>query len=605
MIKNIILIFLAICFVLLIISYLLNINQLKLWDSSIIEGINSGKLSTELINAIEDTLALSSTNSGVLPTNIIRNTQTFAVDDVGFKAILLDDNKNDITKIEDLKKYVQNILKPKLSADGLILHYTLDDMTGGKVKNIAEETMNNPDYDGTVIGAITDNLDYKYGKGSMRFRYDAGKQWNESRREYIKIPSIPKTFYDDGDNFKGFTFATWFKTTTNSKPWTRLFEFAVGSGGNHSILAAVSYDNDPKYVFFIHGEDTNEFNFIHTKDNIPIDEWVHIATTISTEGVYTNYMNGVEVSSISPNSIPGVQSTKVNDTKDTQATRVPTNYNRTINYIGKSVWYHGNAGFDGRMNDFRIYRKGLSAVEIMNIYNLRHKKIEYKFSNLKVQIDSKKENVIMNKNNTINTFLDKSGKNRPGYPIPAEIEYCPKKEIIGIRSDQRIDIPNESIDVNTIEFTLAIVINVKNYNNGVKYLVRSNVCHVFEWYIQSNTMVCGLLCNSSIIRYNLGGFNADAVNIYILKMDYNNKVSISINGTNCITSQAFGQERIHTGLISVGYHQSSDTVNFYDFMYISGECYDKDKQPYLEGYLAKKWGLLESLPSSHPARINT
>ena len=639
MIKNIILFFLAICFMLLIISYLLNINQLKLWDSSIIEGVVDGsvsidqtiatnlkkKLSSELIHALDETLALDTTNSGVLPSNILKNIMNLNIDDTGFKTILQKEI-NDITKIAELKKYVRTMLKPKLSSDGLILHYVLDNMTGQKVKNIAEETMQNPDYDGIVTGATIDTYDYKYGDGSMRFRYNASKQFNQS--DYIKIPSIPGTFYDKDEIFRGFTFATWYKTTSNSKPWARLFEFAVGGGGNHTILASVSFGNEMNYTFFVHGSDNYEINLVYTQTPIPTDKWIHIATTISKDGVYTNYINGVETQSNYSNSVAGLNlgTDNIVNTKsyvmitdpDTQSARVPSNYERRENYIGKSVWYNGDGGFDGRMNDFRIYRKGLNAVEIMDIYNLKNPEMEYKFTNLQIQINAKKKNVIMNNNNTVNSFLDESGRNKPGYP-KGDVEYCPKNEIVTILSGQYLEIPNASIE-NT-EFTIAIVANVKNFNPrshyNVNYLIGGD-CNTFELFIHNNTLYCNTTCAGPAISYNMGNFKGDATNMYIIKVDYNNNLTIAINGTTCIDSQNLPHKWelkknnifIGRGPRSVSWdsnpqqYWSSNAILFYEFMYIGGECYDRDKQPYLEGYLAKKWGLLESLPGSHPARTN-
>ena len=52
MIKNIILFFLAIYFVLLIISYILNINEIKLWNSSFIEGVCNDEGTTLSIDQI-------------------------------------------------------------------------------------------------------------------------------------------------------------------------------------------------------------------------------------------------------------------------------------------------------------------------------------------------------------------------------------------------------------------------------------------------------------------------------------------------------------------------------------------------------------------------
>ena len=637
MIKNIILFFLAICFILLIISYILNINQLKLWDSSIIEGATTldnalianskNTISSKVIDEIEVTLGLQNGSSETLPTNIIQNAMAIQVYDAGWKSILENQGKTDIVRIEELKKYVQYSLKPKLSADGLILHYTLDSITGGVVKNIAPETMGESKYDGNIYGAQIDTSDYVYGKGCIRFRYDSSKQYRQS--DYIQIPSIPTTFYDEGGIFDGFTFATWYQNTSNSKPWARLFEFAVGGGGNHTILASVNFGWDTNYTFVVHGSDKNEFNISMTNQQIPVNKWIHVATTISKNGTYTNYINGVATPSNYSTSMDGLNLGTGNAVStnvwggvvdpDTKAVRVPSNYDRSVNYIGKSAWWSGDSGFDGRMNDFRIYRKALTANDIMNIYKLRNPIIPYSFSNLKIQINAKRENVVLNPDGTTNTFKDKSGNNNSGEPR-GDIQYCPRNQIITIPTGQYLEIKNNRV-ANT-EFTIAIVANVKTFNPqshyNVNYLFGSSLCAnnqgALEAYITNNKLICGTSCLGPVVQYNLANFKGDAVNIYVIKMDSNNNISISINGKPCITSQNLPHNWINSGNILIargptstwwdsnGRWWSSDTMDFHEFMYIT-EHYSTVKQQSLEGYLANTWGLINSLPTDHPSRI--
>jgi len=584
-------------------------------------------ITPQLMEVLDTELALHSNDSKVIPENIIKNIMSLNIYDSEFQAILKDTTKNDVTKLADIKKYAQTILRPQLSADGLILHYPLDNMSGGTVKNIAAETMGDSKYDGKVYGgAQIDKTDYKYGQGSMLFRYNS----SHGNTDYIQIPSIPNTFYNK-DIFQGFTFATWYQNTPNSKPWARLFEFAVGGGGNHTILASVNFGWQTNYTFIVCGSDQNEFNVSMTEKALETGKWIHIATTISKNGTYTNYINGVATASNYSTSQAGLGLGGTQfDTKsyiwrgvvdpDTKAARVPSNYDRQINYIGKSAWYNGDGGFDGRMNDFRIYRKALTDAEIKKIYNLKNPEIEYKFNYLVVQINSKPENVILNKNNTVNSFLDQSGKNNSGYPKGGDVQYCPKNKITTIPSGQYIDVsPGSSLNLGGWGgLTLALVVNVKNFNpqthRKVNYLIGSN-CNAFEWYIQDNNMCCGTSCQSPMIKYNLNSFKANAINIFILKIETNtNHVHISINGIECVKSQNLSRAR-HSGPIYIGRgptntpwnsntdYWSSDSIDFYEFMCIT-DFYDKDKQSNLEGYLAKRWGLLESLPGNHPARTN-
>jgi len=639
MIKNIILFFLAICFILLIISYLLNINQMKLWDSSIIEGATITKIPQKVIEEIEATLALRDGDSSVTYVNIVTNLYDLQVYDPGFQTILKKEISDD-QKIKELKVYTKDFLKPSLSADGLILHYKLDEITGSGVKNIAADTMDNPEYNGIITGAKIDTSDYVYGKGCVQFKYDSSKINNAT--DYIKIPSIPNTFYD-GDVFQGFTFATWYKNTANSKPWSRLFDFAsdADSSISHTIYASVNWENSTNYTFVIWGppdkDNKYEFNATTTIQPLEINKWIHVATTISKNGTYINYINGKETPSNYKKTFENT-GTKINsnilagiDDPDTKSLRVPSDISRKFNYIGKNS--SGSGGFDGRMNDFRIYRRALTADEIMNIYKLKNPEPAFK-PNAKIQLDAKPGSVYINNKESFTDnsdtkksgfkesfdgtyFKDQSKNNNSGYPGGVGIEYCPRTGIVTIPSGAHLEI-NQSIA--NSEFTIAIVINVKTFtpttHYSVNYLIGTSCPNSgrggFELYITNNKLICGTTCVGPVVQYDFTNsrFRGDAVNIYVVKMDSNNNVSISINGIPCITSKNlphnWGNSNIHIGRGPKttwwepnGKWYSSDSMDFYEFMYIT-EFYSADKQQELEAYLAKKWGLTDSLPRDNP-----
>ena len=620
MIKNVILFFLAIYFILLILSYTLNINQFKLWNSSLIEGIdgsitsvlaaNKPYVSFEQLQAIESTLAFhNNIESGVIPTNVISNLMRLGVQDAGFQAILNDKTMTDVIKLDKLKDYVKTQLKPKLSADGLILHYTLDEMQGSTVKNIAVETSDDSQYDGRVYGyTFIDTSDYKYGNASTRFRYDSSQSGNQ--RDYIKIPSIPLTLYKN-DIFQGFTFATWYQTTPNSKPWARLFEFSNGGGCMSTILASVSFANEMTYTFMVCGHEEYEFNLIKTKTPLPINQWIHIATTISPNGSYINYINGVATqSNYSTNRdfLTASESDIWGGVVDpeTKALRVPSNTERNLNYIGKSVWNNWDAGFDGRMNDFRIYRKALSAVDILRIYNLKNPDIKYTFTSLTTQVNAKRENVVLNADSTIQLVKDISGKNKVGN-ARGYLPYCPTSQVITIPVGQHLEI-TKNIEDNA--FTMAIVVNVYDFNSwsftdnhyGYNYIIGGN-CNTFEMFCHANWVYINTSCTGTHMYHNVANMKGDSINIYIVKIDSNQNLTLSINGTICInnTKMPAHNKWGSSGNICIGKgpnRYSENAIDFYEFMHFD-EFYSLEKQQYVEGYLAKKWGL-NVLPANHP-----
>lgn len=626
MIKNVILFFLAICFMLLILSYILNINQLKLWNSSMVEGMNDinsvlakntqGRVSSKTINAIENTLALNNGTSGVLPTNIIQNLMSLNVNDDGFQAILKDKDMTDVVKLVKLKEYLEMVLKPKLSADGLFLHYPLDEMHGSKMWNMADETYDETEYDGIVHGyTYVDRSDYKCGNGSTRFRYDSSQAGNQ--RDYIQIPKISPTFYDEGDIFQGFTFATWFINTSNSKPWSRLFEFSAnGRGCDHTILASVAFGESTNYVFMVCNPSNNEFNVSMTQDPLPINEWIHVATTISKNGTYINYINGVETKSNYSTSKTGFGlDGKPIDTKsivwltdpDTKASRVPGNVERNVNYIGKSVWNNWDGGFDGRMNDFRMYRKTLSAADILKVYNLKNPEVKYTFNNLTIQINAKRENVDRNSDGTVHSFKDASNKHNTSYPR-GTIDYCPSKQVVTIPVGQHLEI---SKNIEDKPFTMAIVINVYDFKSwsfkdnhyGYNFIIGGGgSCKTFEMFCHANWIYINTSCTGTHMYHNVSNMKGDSVNIYIVKIDSTRKLTLSINGTICINNtQMPAHDKWESGNISIGKgpnRYSENPIDFYELMHFD-DFYSLDKHQYVEGYLAKKWGL-NVLPNNHP-----
>lgn len=626
MLKNIILSSLAIIFIILIISYILCLNNIKLLQN--VEGMSISQYMTsnptntpDLLNAIDATLDLQSNipndpnGSGVVTTNIIQNLMSLPITDISINNILKDTSIIDTQKIIEIRKRVKH-LRRNLSADGLVLHYTLDEIqSNGTILNVAPETMDNPDYNGRVYGAKIDTSNYKYGKGSMRFRYDHSKHCNTT--DYIKIPKIPRTFHHNG-NFAGFTFATWYKTTTNSKPWARLFEFAVGGGGNHTIVASTLGDNT-NYLFVVHGDNWDRASIIFTENALPTDTWIHIATTISSDGVYTNYLNGVKMQSNYPKQeYIGNNNNKsivANTEPNTQGVRVPEDKDR-YGLIGHSIWYHCDGGFDGWMNDFRIYRKQLTSTEISSIYNLgkdpttNHKWMSIGNNpsmNLQIHYSAKNNNR-MNLTQNINQIIwnDITNGDHGAYSSDANVSYCPKNEKITIPSGSHLEINQ---DLGSRPFTIAVVANVKTFNPrgqaNVNYLLGSVQTGDMELFFVGNNLHFGTTNMGPYIVYQMptmGGYsnvNADAVNIFIVKIDANNNASISFNGRNLITSKQLPNNWKSAHIfMGRGPNISTSDMDFYEFMYF-GEHLDNSQQQKLEGYLAETWGLVNNLPSDH------
>jgi hypothetical protein len=610
MIKNIILSFLAICFLFLIITYILNLNQLKLWN--IREGNANmsiqSKIETETnitrqqLSAINETLDLDN-DVGVLKENIVKVLGNLNVSDSEYVNILKDTNIKDKDKIIKIKARLE-ILKKKQVARGLVIHYTLDTIeSDGTIPNVAST---GSEYNGQKNGTlIIDKATYKTGNGSMRFNYNNSDRFNT--RDFISIPSIP-SFYDK-DGFQGFSYAVWYKSTRNSNIWGRLFEFAVNKWANHTILATVNWGSEMKNLFMFVGPNPYEFNAILAQTEIPVDTWHHAAGTISKDGSVQCYLNGVKQASqyARGKDVNVVSSWEWWNDPDINALKVPGEAERKMNYIGKSVWWEGDSGYDGWMNDFRIYNKALDAEEVKDIFNLQVRPKKYDFAYLSIHIDSKKENVTLTEGGKIQYIKDLTGNNNWATLEGALVEYCPRKEVIYIPPSQYILIKNRDKNGRAIsllgenQFTVALVMNVKNFNSQIHKKVNYTVCSLnwynFEMYFHNNQLRCGSSGRAATVLYDMDRMippiKGDSKIIIVIKVNSANDIYCSINGSNPVVTN-MGKPWIFNDTITIGrcldYHWSSDTLEFYEFMVFNEFC-ELEKQRNIEMYLNEKWNL--------------
>jgi hypothetical protein len=179
--------------------------------------------------------------------------------------------------------------------------------------------------------ATYDNANYKVGTGSL---------YLNGSSQYVDIPSVDSyaIWYNSG-----ITFSLWFKMSTSSGSWARIFDFSSGTSGNPTTYLLISKS----------GSSTNLRIEItgngHTTTGSWIDNtWHHIIWSISPSGVWTIYIDGVNLNVSITVAIPNVS------------------WGRR--YIGRSAfstdgWYVGN------IDDFRIYNRVLSQDEVSILYN--------------------------------------------------------------------------------------------------------------------------------------------------------------------------------------------------------------------------------------------
>jgi hypothetical protein len=210
----------------------------------------------------------------------------------------------------------------------LFLYYTFGPNTinGTNVGNtINGSLINNAQI---VNGAAISTTDFVVGTASMQFV--------AASSQYIQIN--PFTTLNNG-----ITFLFWCKVN-NTGNWSRIFDF--GNGANvQNIL--IGFPNNQLWCG-IHNSSGATDTPLYTEiinDNV----WRHFTWIINPDGAYVIYVNGIFYKNI------GI-------------VRYPDNVVRNNNYLGKSNW-NQDVYLNGAIDDFRMYNRVLSAIEILTIFS--------------------------------------------------------------------------------------------------------------------------------------------------------------------------------------------------------------------------------------------
>ncbi len=152
-------------------------------------------------------------------------------------------------------------------------------------------------------------------------------------------------------NHDNFTFEAWvYWNGTTDKDWQRIFDFGHSSNTGYMFLTPCA--SDDKIRFAITSSDQSNEKTIIGSYIFPVNEWHHIAVTLSSTGNGTLYLDGV---SIGTNSAMAMKASHLGSTGN--------------NWLGKSQ-YSENPLFDGKMDEVRIWSSVRTQSEIRaNMYN--------------------------------------------------------------------------------------------------------------------------------------------------------------------------------------------------------------------------------------------
>jgi len=135
--------------------------------------------------------------------------------------------------------------------------------------------------------------------------------------------------------------------TKDSGNWARIFDFGNAKNINN-ILFSVNRNNAKKigYIVITSVQNIGTINL-----DVNDDVWRHLVWTISTDGTWRFYINGV------------LYQTDTNR-------NVPDNVYRQNAWFGKSQWAT-DGSYNGFIDDFRIYNTALNATAVTNLYQYR------------------------------------------------------------------------------------------------------------------------------------------------------------------------------------------------------------------------------------------
>ena len=234
----------------------------------------------------------------------------------------------------------------------LVLWYTFDESSGTTVAD--SSSSGGGLYDGTLGtagtgGSATFSTDCQVGTHALSL--------SDSNRGggYVTAPA-PEALAP-GD----LTIAVWIKlaAATSAENWERVFDFSSGSTSNAFFYLTARASDVSKiplrFGISKSGHTTAAEQRLESPSAITANAWHHIAIVLPAGATYTGalYIDGVVVATNSAMTL------HLSDVVTT-----------TLNWLGRSP-FTNDPFFNGSLDDFRIYKRALSATEISALFLLR------------------------------------------------------------------------------------------------------------------------------------------------------------------------------------------------------------------------------------------
>jgi hypothetical protein len=232
----------------------------------------------------------------------------------------------------------------------LVLWYRFDESSGTIATDSSASRSN-----GTISGgsgSASFSADCQVGSHALRLTpsaYGAGGG-------YVTTPA-PVGLVQDA-----ITIATWVKpaSASSSQNWARIFDFGSGTGTNVPYFYLTSRAGDatgapPRFGISMIGHVTTGEQRIEGSSPLTANVWTHIAVVLPAGATYTGtlYIDGAVAAT---NNAMTIHPSDIGVT--------------TQNWLGRSP-FTSDPYFSGSLDDFRIYRRALSAAEIAALVALR------------------------------------------------------------------------------------------------------------------------------------------------------------------------------------------------------------------------------------------
>jgi hypothetical protein len=239
----------------------------------------------------------------------------------------------------------------------LVLWYTFDNTVSDSSPGGAGRSAVLTSSTSTYAGKATFTTDSQMGTHALNLT--PASTTGGTISGYATIPA-PQTLAPDA-----VTFAFWVKLTANTSAenWERIFDFGNGSTGDSFLyLTARASDatNTPlRFGISNTGHVDSAEERLESPSMLSARVWHHVAIVLPMpSGGNTSYTGSLYVDGAVVKTNPSMTL----HMSDVGAT--------TLNWLGRSP-FTGDPTFNGSLDDFRLYKRALSATEIAALYQVR------------------------------------------------------------------------------------------------------------------------------------------------------------------------------------------------------------------------------------------